>query len=150
MFQTNQAENDRLILAEQQRRQDLIDFAVRRFAPARDGQDVKVIHLYSTNSSLRTALRAICGNDTLLVEHCLPGRGNPKKVIHEVQQDGVKLTLPDRADIVATKTALNKKIEWLAARLCALPVVLPEAADFLIAALEKRRVLVIVGGDQTK
>ena len=149
MFPLDQAENDRLLLEAEQRKRDLIDFAVRRFAPHLEGKpDVKVLHLYSTNASLRKEIRALCGGRTILVEHVVNQMRVPKSVIHEVVQDGIMLNIPKRADFVATRNALNKKVEWLAARLAALPVVLPEAGDYLLAALNKRRVLTVVGGDQ--
>ena len=149
LFPLDQAENDRLLLQEAQRKQDLIDFAVRRFAPHLEGKpDVKVLHLYSTNASLRKEIRALCGGKTIVVEHVVTGVKVPKSVIHEVVHDKVLLPIPSRADFVATKSALSKRVEWLAARLAALPVVLPEAGDYLLAALDKRRVLTVVGGDQ--
>jgi len=150
MFQIDQEQNDRLLLQEAQRKQDLIDFAVRRFAPHLEGKpDVKVLHLYSTNASLRKEIRAIVGRKTIVVEHVVTETKVPKAVIHEViQENVVKLDIPRIVDFVATKSALNKKIEWLSAKLQALPIVLPEAADYLVAALEKRRLLEVVGGDQ--
>lgn len=151
LFPLNQEQNDRLLLEAEQRKQDLIDFAVRRFAPHLDGRpDIQVLHLYSTNATLRKEIRAIVGGKTIVVEHVVTGVKTAKTQVHEVVQEGVFLTLPATADMVATKTALNKKVEWLAARLHALPIVLPEAADYLVAALKKKRVLTIVGGDQSK
>jgi hypothetical protein len=148
LFPLNQEENDRLLLEQEQRRQDLIDFAVRRFAPhLADKPDVKVIHIYSTNASLRKEIRALCGGKTVCVEHVTTG--TDRKDRNEVVQDNpVKLALPATADLVATKSALNKKVEWLSARLQALPLVLPEATNYLMARLDKQRVLTIVGGDQ--
>lgn len=149
MFTISQEENDRLLLEAEQRRQDLIDFAVRRFMPHLEGRpDVKVIHLYSTNASLRKEIRTLCGGKTIVVEHVVTGTKVPKAVIHEVVQDGIYLDIPDKADLVATKSSLNKKIEWLSARLEALPMVLPEAGEYFLAALERARVLTVVGGDQ--
>lgn len=147
LFPIDQDQNDRLLLDAEQRRQDLIDFAVRRFAPHLEGKrDVKVIHLHSTNASLRKEIRALCGGKTILVEHVVTG--TERKDRNEVVQEGYLLDLPRKADLVATKSALNKKVEWLAARLSALPVVLPEGINYLAARLEKQRVLTIVGGDQ--
>lgn len=150
LFPIDQEAADRLTLAESQRTQDLIDFAVRRFAPHLEGrEDVLVVNLYSTNASLRKAIRTACGGKTIVVEHVATGLKVPKSVIHEVVQDGaVKLDIPRTADIVATKSALNKRVEWLCAQLRALPVVLPEAEGYLLARLNKQRVLTIVGGDQ--
>lgn len=151
LFELDQAENDRLILAEAQRVKDLIDHAVRRFAPHLSGKpDIQVVNLFSTNATLRKEIRTIAGGKTVVVEHVATGLRSPKGVIHEVQHDGIFLPLPATADLVATKSALNKKIEWLAARLGALPIVLPEATAYLVARLKKQRVLTIVGGDQTK
>ena len=147
LFPIDQEQNDALLLAEAQRKNDLIDFAVRRFAPHREGKpDVRVIHLHSTNASLRKEIRAICGGKTILVEHVLAG--TERKDRNEVVQEGFRLQLPVTADLVATKSALNKKVEWLAARLKALACVLPEGQDYLMARLDKQRVLTIVGGDQ--
>lgn len=149
LFELNQVENDRLIMAEAQRKQDLIDFAVRRFAPHLEGKsDVQCVHLYSTNASLRKEIRAIAGGKTIVVEHVAAGLRSLRGVIHEVPQESVLLTIPTTADLVATKSALNKKVEWMAARLQALPIVLPEAGEYLVARLKKQRVLTIVGGDQ--
>jgi len=150
LFAIDQEENDRLLLEAEQRKQDLIDFAVRRFAPHLEGKpDVRVLHLYSTNASLRKEIRAIVGRKTIVVEYVATGTKVPKAVIHEVVQENVvKLDIPNTADFVATRSALNKKIEWLSAKLHALPIVLPEAADYLVAALEKRQLLKVVGGDQ--
>lgn len=149
LFPLDQKENDRLLLAEVQRKTDLIDYAVRRFAPHLAGKpDVRVVHLYSTNNSLRKELREMCGGRIIVVEHALAGTN--RKDRNEVVQEGVRLDLPATADFVATKSALNSRVEWLAARLRALTVVLPEATDYLLAALDKRRVLTIVGGDQAK
>ena len=149
LFPLDQAENDRLLLAEEQRRQDLIDFAVRRFAPHLEGKpDIKVLHLYSTNASLRKEIRSLCGGKTIVVEHVVTQMRVPKSVVHEIVHDGFMLDIPSSADFVATKSALTRKVEWLAARLAALPIVLPEAGDYLRAALEKARVLTVVGGDQ--
>lgn len=150
LFELNQVENDRLIMEAHQKRQDLIDFAVRRFAPHLEGRlDTQVVHLYSTNASLRKEIRTITGGKTIVVEHVAAGLRSPRGVIHEVVQDSVvKLDIPRVVDIVATKSALNKRVEWLCAKLQALPVVLPEASDYLVARLKKQRVLTIVGGDQ--
>lgn len=149
LFPLDQAENDRLLLAEEQRKQDLIDFAVQRFAPHLEGKpDIKVLHLYSTNASLRKEIRALCGGKTIVVEHVVAATKVPKSVIHEVVQDGYMLDIPSIADFVVTKSALTKKVEWLCARIRALPVVLPEAQDYFLKVLEREHVLTVVGGDQ--
>lgn len=149
LFPLDQEQNDRLLLEAEQRKQDLIDFAVRRFAPHLEGKsDVKVIHLYSANASLRKEIRALCGGKTILVEHVVTG--TERKDRNEVVQESGVLELPSTADLVATKSALNSRVEWLSAKLRALPLVLPEATDFLIKLLDKRRVLTIVGGDQAR
>lgn len=150
LFPLDQAENDRLLLEAEQRKQDLIDFAVRRFAPNLEGKPgVKVVNLYSTNASLRKEIRALCGGKTIVVEHVVTGTKVPKAVIHEVVQDsGYLLDIPAKADFVITKSALTKKVEWLAARLSALPVVLPEAGDYFLKALTRAQVLTVVGGEQ--
>lgn len=150
LFPLDQAENDRLLLEAERRRQDLIDFAVRRFAPHLEGKpDVKVLNLYSTNSTLRKEIRALSGRKTIVVEHVMAATRTARSVVHEIVQDnGVLLDIPSKADFVATKSALTKKVEWLAARLGALPLVLPEAGDYFTVALERARVLTVVGGDQ--
>lgn len=150
LFQIDQQANDRLLLSEAERKRDAIDFAVRRFAPQLTGKedDVTVMHLYSTNASLRKEIRSLTGTRTILVEHCLTDTRRLK--IHEMTQEGMFLTLPKEADIVATRTALNKRVEWLAAGLKAQVIVLPEAAEYMTARLKKQRVLIIVGGEQAK
>src|SRR6478752_4029214 len=138
MFPLDQAENDRLLLAEEQRKQDLIDFAVRRFSPRHEGQpDVNVVHLYSTNASLRKEIRTLCGGKTIVVEHVVTKTQVPKSVINEVEHGGFLLEIPNRADFVVTKASLTRKVEWMCARLGALPIVLPEAADYLVKALNR-------------
>lgn len=149
LFPIDREQNDALLLAEVQRKNDLIDFAVRRFAPHLEGKpDVKAIHLYSTNASLRKEIRALCGGRIICVEHVVDGTKRQDR--NEVVQEGIFLPLPPTADVVATRSALNTKTEWLAARLGALPIVLPEATDWLMAALDRKRVLVIVGADQAR
>jgi hypothetical protein len=149
LFPIDQALNDRLLLEAEQFKQDAIDFAVRRFAPQRLGfADVKVINLYSTNSTLRKEIRTLMGRKTIVVEHVL--KESRHNQLHELKQDGAYLDLPVKADLVATRTALNKPIEWLAARLGAQAIVLPEAGDYLAARLDKQQILTIVGGDQAK
>lgn len=149
LFSIDQEQNDRLLLEQEMRRQDLIDFAVRRFAPQfADKPDVKAIHLYSTNASLRKEIRALCGGKTILVEHVVTG--TLRRDRNEIVQEGYFLQLPAKADLVATKSALTSKVEWLAARLGAQAIVLPEATGYLSARLDKQRVLTIVGGDQIR
>lgn len=149
LFSIDQAENDRLLLEAEQRKQDLIDFAVRRFAPHLEGKPgIKVLNLYSTNASLRKEIRTLCGGKTIVVEHVVTETKVPKSVIHEVVQDGYLLDIPRIADFVVTKSALNKKIEWLSAKLQALPIVLPEAGEYFLRALGRAQVLTVVGGDQ--
>lgn len=150
LFPIDQAENDRLLMEAAQRKQDLIDFAVRRFAPHLEGKPgIKVLNLYSTNASLRKEIRAQCGGKTIVVEHVVAATRVPKSTVHEVvQEGGFLLDFPSSADFVATKSALTKKVEWLAARLHALPIVLPEAGDYLVAALDRTQLLTVVGGDQ--
>jgi hypothetical protein len=149
LFPLDIQENDRLLLEAEARKRELIDFAVRRFAPHLTGKDdVKLIHLYSTNNTLRKEIRALQGGKTIVVEHVLAE--SKRNNIHEMPQRGVFLELPKTSDLVATRTALNKKVEWLAARLGAQVIVLPEAMDYLLARLEKQFVLTIVGGEQAK
>lgn len=149
LFPLDQQQNDQLLLDAEGRRRDLIELAVRRFAPHLiDKPDVKVIHLYSTNASLRKEIRAVCGGKTVVVEHVLAG--TKKLNVNEMQQNGVMLELPRIADFVATRSALNTKVEWLSARLRALPVVLPEGLDYLLGALAKAGILVIVGAEQAR
>ncbi|RAV17483.1 hypothetical protein DQP57_00200 [Mycobacterium colombiense] len=149
LFPLDQEQNDKLLLQEAQRKQDLIDFATRRFAPHLvDKPDVRLINLYSTNASLRKEIRALCGDRIICVEHVVAATG--RKDRNEMVQEGMYLDLPQSADLVATKSALNTKVEWLAARLGALPIVLPEATNYLMALLEKKHVLTIVGGEQSR
>lgn len=151
LFPHDQQTNDRLLLQEEERRRDLIDNAIRSFAPQLAGKPgVSVIHLHSTNASLRKAVRDMFeGVHVIVVEHCRAD-GKERKGRNEVQHDGVYLPLPKTADLVATKSALNSKTEWLAARLRAMPVVIPEAEDYVRARLDRQGVLVIVGADQGK
>jgi hypothetical protein len=152
LFPLDQAQNDRLLLQEAQRKQDLIDFATRRFAPhLTDNPDVRVLHLYSTNASLRKLIRENFKSvKTVVVEHCSTTFGKERSGVNEVQHEGVFIPLPNTADFVATKSALNSKTEWLAARLQALPIVLPEALGYLSRALDKKHALTIVGAEQAK
>lgn len=150
MFPLDQKTNDRLLMEESQRRQDLINQAVGAFAPHLASQDgVKVIHLYSNNASLRKAIREIAGGKTLVVEHCA-STGRERKGVNEVQHEEPMLPLPDVADVVATKSGLSFKVELLAAQLRAQPVVLPEGSDWLRGVLDKHSAIVVVGGDQAK
>lgn len=149
LFPVDQAVNDELLLDAEERKRNLIEFAVRRFAPQLiDTSDVTVIHLYSTNASLRKEIREVSNRKTIVVEHVLTG--TKKLNVNEVTQDGMFLELPELADFVATRSALNSKVEWLAARMGALPIVLPEAIDYMLAALDRKRLLVIVGAEQAK
>ena len=149
MFDVTQ-ENDDLLLREAQRRKDLIDEAVSRFAPRLHGQSgVEVVHLYSTNASLRKAVREIAGPKTIVVEHCVAD-GRERKDRNEVQHEGVFLDLPKKADLVVTKSGTTSKVAWLAARLGTMVAVLPEAESYVRARLERQQVLVLVGGDQAR
>lgn len=156
LFALDQQANDSLLLDAEQRKQDLIDHAVRRFAPRLAGNpDAQVLHIHSTNSSLRKLIRELFTSEkTVCVEHCGPAKVKPKHGIHEVNYDGNyegrTIPLPGSADMVVTKSSLNSKTEWLAARLGAIPVVLPEAADYVSARLEKEGVLILVGAEQAK
>lgn len=150
MFLIDQEHNDRLLLEAEQRKRDQIDYAVRRFAPhLAEYPDIRLINLYSTNASLRKEIRSICGGKTILVEHCGAGVRVPKGVIHEVRHDGI-LPLPKKADMVVTKATPTRAVEWLAARLGCYVTVLPEAADYFMARLEKQQILTVVGSDQAR
>ena len=139
--------NQRLIENEDRRRRILVDRAIQSYAPTLAGKpDVHAIYLYSSNSSLRKLVREMAGARVVVVEHCLAEK--ERKNVNAVQQEGMYITLPDTADLVVTKSALNSKVEWLAARLKALPCVLPEATDYCMARLRKVGALVLVGGDQ--
>lgn len=151
MFDINPADNDRLLMDEETRRQELLDQAVRSFAPHLAGKtDVKVVHLHSTNDSLRKELReSFAGSKTILVEHCLNRRGD-RKGIHQVKHDGMIIPIPKTADMVVTKSSLNSRIELFAAQLDALAVVLPEGLPYIHRRLAKSSVLVMVGAEQRK
>lgn len=150
MFDVDEKENERIILEESARRQNLIDQAVKRFAPQFVGQSgVRVIHVYSGNASLRKAVREIGGGKVIVVEHC-KADGRDRKGVNEVQHDDALLPIPDTADLVVSRSALNSRVEWLAARLKAQVVVLPEAESYLRARLDKQGVLVVVGADLAK
>lgn len=150
LFDVDREENDRLVLQASQRREDLINQAVQSFAPHLAGQDgVKAIHLYSTNSSLRKAVREFGGGKTVIVEHCVAD-GRERKGVNEVQHEGVHIPLPEKADLIVTKSGLTSKVEWLGARLGAMVAVLPEAEDYVRARLDRQGVLVLVGGDQAR
>lgn len=150
LFDINHEENDRLILAEEDRRRQLIESAVKSFAPHLEGKDgLRVIHLWSTNDSLRKEVRdAFGGGKTIVVEHCLNKRGQGKG--HQIKHDGMVIDIPKKADMVVTKTDLNKRIELFAAQLDALPVVLPEGIPYIHERLKKTDLLVMVGGEQRK
>lgn len=150
MFDLDSAANDDLVLREEQRRKELIDQAVSRFAPRLAGQPgVQVIHLHSTNNSLRKAVRELGGPKTVVVEHCVAD-GRERKDRNEVQHEGVFIPLPDKADLVVTKSSVSSKTAWLAARMGTMVAVLPESEDYIRARLEKQQVLVLVGGDQAR
>lgn len=151
LFEVDQMENDRLLLAEEQRRQDLLELAVRSFAPhLHSTPGVKAIYLYSTNASLRKTIRdAFEGSRTVVVEHTITN-GRDRKGINQVAYEGMYITLPDKADLVVTKANLNSKTEWLAAQLKALPLVLPEGLGYLYKRLERVPALVLVGAEQGK
>lgn len=149
LFDVNPNEADAILEREAQRQWELIDQAVERFAPHLQATpDVRVIHVHSSNASLRKLIREeFTGAHTLVVEHCFAGK-KTKHGVHEVTHEGIVLPIPDTADLVVTKTGLNTKVEWLAARLKAQACVLPEAFPYMGALLEKRGVLVMVGGEQ--
>lgn len=151
MIDIDLAENDRLLLEAENRRRDLINLATQRFNPRlTDDPDVKVIHLYSTNDTLRKAIREMGGGKTIVVEHCLDSMRVQKKNQNEIRQEGTFLTLPKTADLVVSKSTITSAVAWLAARVQALPCVLPEATEYVLQRLDKQRVLVIVGSDQAK
>lgn len=150
LIDIDMAENDRLLIQEEQRRLDLIETAVRSFAPHLTGKsDVKCVHLYSTNNALRKVIRETFeGSKTIVVEHC-PYTGRDRKGVNEIQQDiDIWLDIPKTADLVVTKSNLNSKTELLAAQLRALPLVLPEGTEYLHKRLDRAGVLVLVGADQ--
>ena len=151
LFPLDANANDALIESEQARREALIEKAVNRFAPRlRDDPNVEVIHLHSSNASLRQYIREnFSGSKSIVVEHCFAGK-KTKHGVNEVTYDGMILPLPKEADLVVTKSALSTRVEWLAARLKAMPVVLPEGEAYVRARLRKQGVLVIVGGEQAK
>lgn len=149
LFDVNPNEADAILEREAQRQWELIDQAVERFAPHLQATpDVRVIHVHSSNASLRKAIREeFTGAKTLVVEHCFAGR-KPKHGVHEITHEGMILPLPEEADLVATKTGLTKRVEWLGARLKAQVCVIPESFPYIWARLQKQGLLVIVGGEQ--
>ena len=149
LFPNDQATNDRLLLQEEMRRQDLIDTAVSSFAPQLAGKSgVQAIHLYSTNASLKKVIRESAGSRVIVVEYA-KADGRIRKGRNEVQQDvQIWLDIPVTADLVVTKSALNFRTELLAAQLHAMAVVLPEGLDYLYRRLDKQGVLVLVGAEQ--
>lgn len=151
MFSVNQAENDRLLLDEENRRQDLLETAVKSFAPhLTTTAGVKAVYLYSTNASIRKTIRdTFEGSRTVVVEHCI-GKGKSRKGVNEVPYEGMYITIPDKADLVVTKSNLNSSTEWLAAQLGALPLVLPEGLEYLHRRLDRVQALVLVGAEQGK
>lgn len=152
IFPLDQQANDRLLLEQEQRKQDLINQAVRRFAPQLINKpNIKLIHLYSTNASLRKTIRGFGNMKTLIVEHCKSTGGLERKGVNEIHHDDeYYIPLPKTADLVVTKSGLTSKTEWLAARLGAMAVVLPEGEDYLLARLDRQQVLILVGADQAK
>jgi hypothetical protein len=151
LFEHDQTAEDEYQEREEDRRQRLIDEAVSKFAPRLASKPgVEVIHLYSTNASLRKYFRDnFSGERTIFVEHCLAD-GRERKDRHEIQHEGVFITLPDKADLVVTKSNLSSKVEWLGARLGAMVAVLPEAEEYLRARLARQQLLILVGGDQAR
>jgi hypothetical protein len=124
---------------------------VSSFAPQLAGNpDARVVHLHSTNASLRKAIRDMfAGARVVVVEHCRAD-GKERRDRNEIQHEGVYLPLPKTADLVITKSNLNSRTELLAAQLKALPVVLPEGEDYLRKRLDKSGLLVLVGAEQGK
>lgn len=151
LFEMDQMENDRLLLEEENRRQELLDTSIRSFAPhLSNTSGVKAIHLYSTNSSLRKCIRdAFEGSRTIVVEHTIT-KGKTRKGVNEVDYEGMYVKLPAKADLVVSKSNLNFKTELLAAQLGALPLILPEGIDYLYRRLELVPALVLVGAEQGK
>lgn len=148
MIDMDAQENDRLLLAEAERRRELINQAVSSFAPhLRDAPGLQVVHVHSANASLRKLIRDMFkGSRAIVVEHCRAD-GRERRGRNEVQHECVHLPLPRFVDLVITKANLNFKIELLAAQLKALPVVLPEGEDYLRARLDRQSVLVLAGAD---
>jgi hypothetical protein len=122
---------------------------IKQFAPRLlHDPDARVIHLYSTNSALRTLIREhFSGAKTLVVEYCGPAPANQPDRIHAVNHDG-RLPLPARADLVVTKTNLTSRVEWFAASLGTNVAVLPEAVGYVETLLSRSGVLTLVGGEQ--
>ncbi len=117
------------------------------------------ITLYSVNSTLRSTIRTAFKGAQYDVLEVTDATKAPQANVNEEQQAGTigRLNLPHRADYVVTTTALNSKVEGLAATLAlrqsrndVYAVVLPEGMDYLRAQLDKRGELVLVGSDQAK
>lgn len=117
------------------------------------------ITLFSCDVGIRAAIRKAFKGENYDVIEVTDGSKFAREGINERQQDGAvgRLTLPDNADYVVSKSALTSKTEGLAATLAlkqnrndVYPVVIPEAIGFLRNQLERRGELVLVGADQAK
>ncbi|QRY51784.1 hypothetical protein [Mycolicibacterium septicum] len=117
------------------------------------------ITLYSTDNSVRSAIRTAFEGAGYHVEEVTDSTKMPRKDINEIQQDGAVglLKLPDKIDGVITTSALNKRSEGLAATLGlkqqrndVYVYVLPEALDFLRTKLSKAGELTLVGAEQSR
>ena len=121
-------------------------------------QKFKII-LYSTSDGIRKQIRDAFKGYLYEVVEITDSVKAPRVNINEQQQVGTvtRLNLPHKVDAVVTTSALNSKVEGLAATLGlkqgrndVYPVVIPEAMDFLRDKLAKHGELVLVGGDQAK
>lgn len=117
------------------------------------------ITLYSADNGIRSYIRkAFEGVGYELLE--VTDASKAERVdVNEERQPGTigRLVLPERVDAVVTKTALNTRVEGLAASLALRQgrndvycYVLPQAIDPLRDKLDRLGELVIVGGDQAK
>lgn len=121
--------------------------------------DKRKITLYSANDQIRSAIRSNFKSDICEVLEITDSSKYPRPDLNEKQQPGTigRLALPDKVDAVVSTSALNSKIEGLAASLGlkqgrndVYAVVLPEALDWLKTRLERYGELVLVGADQAK
>lgn len=121
--------------------------------------DKQKVILYSCDLGIRSAIRKAFKGEQYEVIEVTDGSKFAREGINEQQQAGTmgRLELPDDADYVVSKAALNSRIEGLAASLALkqkrndiYPVIIPEAMGFLRDQLARRGELVLIGGDQAK
>lgn len=117
------------------------------------------IRLFSVDMGIRSAIRTAFSGEGYEVLEITDSAKFSRDNVNEERQEGTigRLNLPDNVDFVVTRSALNRRVEGLAASLGlqqrrndVFAVVLPQALNFLRDQLDRRGSLVLVGADQAK